>query len=252
MFSGGTGSWGAAKRVAERHGTDDLILLFADTLIEDEDLYRYLHEAAGDIGGELVRLEEGRDPWEVFFDRRYLGNTRVDPCSMVLKRDLMRKWLERECDPEDTIVYLGFDWTEVHRFDRAKPRWEPWRAEAPLCESPLISKEDLHAELEKAGIEPPRLYAMGFKHNNCGGFCVKAGQAQFAHLLRMLPERYRYHEEKEQELREFLGKDVAILKYRSGPKMGQPMTLREFRERQEEQPSFFDASDDSACGMCMV
>lgn len=40
MFSGGVGSWAAAKRVAERRGTDGLILLFADTKSEDEDTYR--------------------------------------------------------------------------------------------------------------------------------------------------------------------------------------------------------------------
>lgn len=31
MFSGGAGSWATAKRVAERHGTEGLVLLFADT-----------------------------------------------------------------------------------------------------------------------------------------------------------------------------------------------------------------------------
>lgn len=50
MFSGGAGSWGAAKRTVERHGPDDVLLLFADTLIEDEDLYRYLEEAAANVG----------------------------------------------------------------------------------------------------------------------------------------------------------------------------------------------------------
>lgn len=37
MFSGGIGSWAAAKRVAAEHGTADLTLLFTDTLIEDAD-----------------------------------------------------------------------------------------------------------------------------------------------------------------------------------------------------------------------
>ena len=45
MFSGGAGSWAAAKRVAERHGTENLYLIFADTLIEDEDLYRFIDDA---------------------------------------------------------------------------------------------------------------------------------------------------------------------------------------------------------------
>ena len=33
MFSGGLSSWAAAKRVAAEHGTDDLVLLFSDTLM---------------------------------------------------------------------------------------------------------------------------------------------------------------------------------------------------------------------------
>lgn len=246
MFSGGAGSWGAAKRVAEEHGTGDLTLLFADTLIEDGDLYRYLPEAAANVGGELVRIEEGRDPWQVFFDRRFLGNTRVDPCSQVLKRDFMRRWLEQNCDPASTVVYLGFDWEEAHRAERAAPRWEPWKVEAPLLDPPLVSKRELMDRLREEGIEPPRLYGLGFEHNNCGGFCIKAGQAQFRHLLLTMPDRYRYHERREQELRDYLDADVAILRDRQGGDL-RPLTLREFRERLETQPSLFDSTDGGAC-----
>jgi hypothetical protein len=52
---------------------------------------------------------------------------------------------------------------------------------------------------------------MGFSHNNCGGFCIKAGQGHFKLLLEKMPERYAYHERKEQELRDYLGKDVSIM-----------------------------------------
>lgn len=246
MFSGGAGSWGAAKRIAERHGTDELTLLFADTLIEDEDLYRYLGEAAANVGGELVRIAEGRDPWQVFFDRRFLGNSRIDPCSAVLKRDYMRAWLEEHCEPEETVVYLGFDWSEIHRAERAAGYWDPWRVESPLCDRPYLEKSELLTELKAQGIEPPRLYGLGFSHNNCGGFCIKAGQAQFEHLLRVMPERYRYHEGREQELREYLDKDVAILTETVRGEV-RPLTLRAFRERLERQPELFDASAWGAC-----
>ena len=87
MFSGGIGSWASAKRAAASYGTDGMTLLFADTLIEDADLYRFIREAADDIGAELVTLIEGRTPWEVFRDVKFLGNTRIDPCSRVLKRE---------------------------------------------------------------------------------------------------------------------------------------------------------------------
>lgn len=233
MFSGGAGSWMTAKRVAEKHGTENLVLLFADTKMEDEDLYRFLDDAARDIGVPVTRVAEGRNPWEVFFDKRYLGNTRIDPCSSILKRELLRKWLERECDPNDTIVYIGIDWTEEHRFSKAQKYWTPWRCESPLLEAPLMGKPQQLEALRAAGIEVPRLYKMGFSHNNCGGFCIKSGQGHFARLLEHMPERFAYHEQQEQKLREHLGKDVAILRHRSGPDKGKPMPLRVLRQRIE-------------------
>lgn len=249
MFSGGAGSWGAAKRAVERHGAEAVTLLFADTLIEDEDLYRYLAEAASNVGAKLVRIAEGRDPWDVFFDERFLGNTRIDPCSKILKRELMRGWLEDNCAPVDTTVVLGYDWTEAHRFERAQGYWAPWAVEAPMCDRPLVMKAEQLDAMSEQGLEPPRLYAMGFEHNNCGGFCIKAGQAQFERLLRVLPARYHYHERREIELREYLGKDVSILRDRAGGKLT-PLTLREFRERLERDPTLFDDSEWGACS-CM-
>ena len=232
MFSGGAGSWMAAKRVVQEHGTESIVLLFADTMMEDDDLYRFLIESSRNVGGELVQVADGRTPWEVFFDVRFLGNTRIDPCSRILKRELLREWVEKNCDPSDTVVYLGYDWTEEHRYEAAKPHWQPCTLEAPLCDEPYLTKADVVVALDREGIERPRLYAMGFPHNNCGGFCVKAGQAHFKLLLEVMPERYAYHERKEQELREHLGKDVSILRDRRGGPV-RPMTLQEFRENLE-------------------
>lgn len=233
MFSGGAGSWAAAKRVAERHGSDELTLLFTDTRIEDGDLYRFLNEAAANVGGELVKIADGRTPWQVFYDRRFLGNTRVDLCSRILKRELAEAWLAEHCDPADTVVYVGVDWTEVHRYERMRDRYSErgWRFEAPLCEPPYVSKHQMLDALRDEGIEPPRLYALGFEHNNCGGGCVKAGVGHFAHLLRVLPERFSEWEEEEEALREELG-DVSILRDRRGGDT-KPLTLRRLRKRIE-------------------
>ena len=215
LFSGGIGSWAAARRVAEQNGTENLILLFTDTRMEDADLYRFLMEAAANVGGELVTLADGRTPWQVFKDERYLGNSRVDPCSRILKRDLARKWIN-EFNPETTTIYVGIDWSEQHRWERMKDRWLPYTVEAPLCEPPLVSKEDLFNDLRAAGIKVPELYKLGFPHNNCGGFCIKAGIAHFTHLHKVMPENYHYHEVQEQYIRDYLDKDVSILKDRRG------------------------------------
>jgi hypothetical protein len=244
-YSGGAGSWCAAKRVAEAHGIDNMVLLFADTNMEDEDLYRFLDDSAENIGMPITRITDGRTPWDVFKDKRFLGNSRVDPCSAVLKRDLIRKWLSDNCDPISTVVYIGIDWTEAHRIERIQAREDVWRYEAPMCSAPYLSKTDMITWMRRDGIQPPRLYSMGFPHNNCGGFCVKAGQAQFAKLLREMPERYAEHEAAEQGLREFLGKDVAIMRDRTGGET-RPITMAEFRQRVEAND--YDQFDWGGCG----
>lgn len=231
MFSGGIGSWACARRVADQFGTDGMVLLFADTLIEDEDLYRFLEEAAKDIGVPVTRLCDGRTPWQVFEDVRIIGNSRLDPCSRILKRELLNKWREDNCDPSNTITYFGIDWTEKHRLDAVKIRHAPWVCEAPLCGPPYTLKSEFLKDLNSRGITPPRLYGMGFPHNNCGGFCIKAGHAAFRLLLKNFPERYAHHEAEEKRLRG-LGINGTILKDRRGGEV-KPITLEEFRKFQE-------------------
>ena len=46
FFSGGACSYCTAKRVIENVGKENVVLLFTDTKIEDEDLYRFIDEAA--------------------------------------------------------------------------------------------------------------------------------------------------------------------------------------------------------------
>lgn len=229
MFSGGIGSWAAAKRVAEKHGTDDLTLLFTDTLIEDADTYRFLRDAAANVGGTLVEIAEGRTPWEVFRDEGFLANTRVDLCSRILKREPADDWLEEHHDPADTVVYIGIDWTEIHRFERLAPRKLPWIYEAPLCDPPYLTKDDLHDWASRDGLEKQRLYRLGMPHANCGGGCVKMGQGGFARLFYADPCRFAEWEENEERMREQLG-DISILRDRRGGTT-KPLPLRALRER---------------------
>jgi hypothetical protein len=252
MFSGGATSWAAAKRVVEKHGSKDVTLFFANTKAEDEDLYRFLADGAANVGAPLVYAAEGRDPWQVMFDERMLGNSRFDPCSRILKRQVMDRWLAKNCDPKETIVYIGIDWTEEHRYIGLRDRRAVlgWKYEAPLCEPPWMDKDEALAWMKREGIRQPRLYDLGFSHNNCGGFCIKGGQGHFANLLRVMPERYAYHEQKEQDIRALLGKDVSIMTDRSGDKKKKPLTLKDLRIR-IERGTQIDAFDIGGCG-CFV
>lgn len=247
QYSGGVGSWAAAKLLVDQHGPEQVHLLFADTLTEDEDLYRFLDETQKNLGAKLIRLEDGRDIWEVFADKRYLGNSRIDPCSRILKRDFLREYIDTHYDPDEDTVVLGIDWSEMHRLEKARPKWDPWVLRAPLCEPPYYSKDQLFEWLENEGIPPPWLYELDFAHNNCGGACVKAGQAQWKQLYRHMPDRFAYHAQKEQEMRELLDKDISILR-RQRDGVRENLTLWQLKAEIDAEKDDTDPYDIGGCG----
>lgn len=250
QFSGGITSWAAARRIADTHGTQSLSLLFADTLIEDEDNYRFLSDAAEDIGAPLIRIADGRNPWQVFRDVSYIGNSRKDPCSKFLKRKLLRRWIKAHTHPSTHTIVFGLDHEEPERLARTAIRQHPWPVLAPLMDRPWLSKADTIRWAKSRGLTPPRLYSMGFSHANCGGFCVKAGQADFQRLLLNLPERYAMHEAEEAATAALIGSNVTILRDRRGGTV-RPLSLSEFRERYEATGQYdaFDTASSCACAL---
>ena len=330
MYGGGLTSYEAAKRAIHRFGHDAVEIWFADTRTEDEDLYRFNRDVERLLGHEIVVFSQGLDIWEIFRRERFLGNSRVDPCSKFLKRVPLRKELEerysdwscveckepwsrwngeyvsvREIDgteireplccgclradgeystnasrlehiiEEDGVdstrarigirsvagrvercsgrgrfprVVLGMDIIEdCDRLHRATSYWRPFVNWFPLAEPPFTNKTKIIEELRSIGVREPRLYGAGFAHNNCGGFCVKAGMGQMVHLLMTLPERYRYHELNELEFQEFIGKDVTILRETRGGER-RNLSLKELRLRAEAGEEFrFEKGTACAC-----
>jgi hypothetical protein len=249
MFSGGIGSWAAARLMVDDVGPENVVCLFTDVLGEDEDTYRFIDDAIANLGCQYVRVADGRNIWQVFKDRRFLGNSRQANCSAELKQKPAAAWLAENAGPDDVIV-LGIDWTEEHRCAAVVRAYVPRRVRFPLCEEPLYPKRFWIDEAEREGVTPPRLYGMGFAHNNCAGGCVRAGQAQFAHLLRVRPDVFNEWEANELDVAAYLGKDVAILSEQvNGEKRLLPLIT--LRRRIESQPSLLDADDWGGCG-CFV
>src|ERR1051325_11434656 len=129
LLSGGCCSWAACKRDAQANGVEGLVLLHTDTRGEDESTYAFLRAGAENIGAPLTVIADGRTVWEVFRDEGMIGNTRVDLCSKILKRERLRRWLAVNCDPTNTVVRFGYTAHEAHRYlgGRGKPgveaRW---------------------------------------------------------------------------------------------------------------------------------
>ena len=240
MLSGGLTSFEAGRRAIEKHGHDKVRFWFADTNTEHPDLYRFIAECAALLDHPIERLaNDDKDVWDTFYEARFLGNSRVDPCSRALKREPLRKKLKAEYpNPDDAVIILGMDDMEdCHRMERAAHHQLPYKTWFPLMDEPRTNKAEISRWLSLRGIERPVLYDKGFQHNNCGGFCVKAGLGQFAHLYKEFPQVYDLHASKEQEFREWIGKDVSILRDSRGGEV-KPMTLEMLRQRIDDGESF--------------
>lgn len=108
-------------------------------------------------------------------------------------------------------------------------------------------------------IEPPRLYDMGFSHNNCGGFCVRAGQAHYELLLRKLPDVYAHHEAEQEKLMREVPTTRPFLRMMKN-KVTNYLTLRQYREHLQQGGEFQEFehggcacfSGASSCGLAAL
>ena len=197
-LSGGLAS--AANALLAHEAGEQFIMYFADTTIEDDDLYRFVYDIERLNIGPLIRIVDGRDPWQVFIDEGYIGNSRVAPCSRVLKTEQIELRINAFAAPNDPIV-IGFGFDEDERQARTVKRWSPRPVRSLIAEQKLSGGAVERLVCEKWGLRKPRLYDMGFTHNNCGGFCVRAGQGQFAMLLDKRPALFMKHEQRNEATR---------------------------------------------------
>lgn len=212
----------------------DIELVMARLPNEDPDVWR-LCEAVEDITGLSVKfIGSNQTPWDVFFRVKIMGNTRVDPCSLHLKREVMREYITGHYAPGTCKIHVGIGAYEIDREIAIRKRWGAagYETVMPLLDYPQMDRAWAMRYCKAMVGFVPRLYQMGFSHNNCAGACVKAGKREWARLLWFLPDVYEWWETNEEKFRAERGKDVSIL--RDELKTGTvPLSLRAFRQRME-------------------
>lgn len=208
----------------------DVRLVMARLPNEDPDVWRLCAAVSADLGVPIEYIGLDKTPWDIFWEEGVIGNSRIDPCSRRLKREVLAAWMQAHCDPATTILHLGITYHEVERMIAVRANWSHagWQVDAPLADDPTVTREYLIAQCQTRYGFIPRLYSMGFAHANCGGACVKAGQAQWARLLWYLPDVYAWWEQQETAFNSGRERIVAILRDRRGG-MTTPLLLSTFR-----------------------
>jgi hypothetical protein len=188
--------------------------------------------------GKIQWTKKPISVWDIFFYEGMMGNPFADPCSRMLKRELMAGFMDKHFDKSNTVLHVGITADEIDRMLSIRANWnrQGWQVEADLLDTPGMTREkQMELCFQKFGFIP-MLYRLDFKHNNCGGFCIKAGKAQMARLLYHSRPIYQHHETMELLHQQTFNHTSTIMRdewTRAGVRGATPLTLRQFRERME-------------------
>lgn len=254
-FSTGLSSALATDRVINRYGRDNVEVVFEDTVFEDDDNYRFMKQCEARWQVPITVLCEGRNPYQVARDQSIIPNQKIAPCTFKLKIEQFTNYLSAR---QAATIHIGYDVTELERCDATKKAYAQfgWAVDFPLLWKPYELRPYAQVVRDDWGIEPPRMYGMGYTHANCGGCCVKQGQGDWLRTLINFPERYKQAEEWEQQMRAHpKRKDYALLRKQRNGESGL-ITLRELREEYESkivtQPMLLNLDYNAGCVHCGI
>jgi hypothetical protein len=191
-LSGGLGSALTGERAVLKHGRENIFFWFSDVQKEDADLYRFLFDLMKRWGGKLYYFTDGRKPEDVWEKRGMIANNRMCPCSHELKVRHFREFILAM--PSLPVVYIGYKHDEEKRQQRTcasyKEAIPACVVEYPLAWQPAETRDLAIVCKEELGIDPPRVYALGFDYNNCGSDCCRAGIGGRVLEAIFFPERF--------------------------------------------------------------
>lgn len=220
QFSCGAASAVATKLALAQYGaTHDVQIINAFIKQEHDDNRRFLADCEKWFGRAVTVLRAEKynaSIIEVFRRRRWIKGQRGAPCSTELKRKLLDEFNR----PGDVSVF-GYTIEEVDRFVDFKEHNPHKSAIAPLIERGL-NKSDCKAMVERAGIELPLMYRLGYSNANCKG-CVKGGEGYWRAVREDFPAEF----EELAQVQAEIGPGANFLRFRSGPRKDQRMSLRE-------------------------
>lgn len=233
QFSCGAASAVATKlAIAQYGGIHDVVILNAYLESEHEDNRRFADDCERWFGVPITIVQNekyGASIDTVFEKVRYMNGQNGASCSTRLKREVLAKYAM----PGDINVF-GFTIEEVDRLVDRQIAMPDMSVVSPLVEQGL-TKDDCKAMIQRAGIELPYMYRLGYRNANCPG-CVKGGEKYWRAIDEDFPEIY----ERRMAQQESIGEGAYFFRNR---KTGERIGLRELRnkpgpvQRDENMPS---------------
>lgn len=179
-FSAGAASAVAAKLTLAI--TSDAVVVYTNPGSEHPDNIRFIADCEHWFGWPVLQLRSDRytDTWQVWTERRFINSPAGALCTVELKKKLRHQFQR----PDDIQVF-GYTVEEAHRADRFRQVNPEVDLRTPLIDYGL-TKDDCLAMIDRAGIELPAMYQLGYRNNNCIG-CPKGGLGYWNKIRRDFP-----------------------------------------------------------------
>lgn len=185
-------SCGAASAVATKmtlaQKTDDQEVVIAYCKVQEEhpDNERFLKECESWFGQEIVILQHEHYKGSIYnvFENNYMRTPGGSPCTRALKKQVRQKFQR-----DDDIHMFGYTVEEEERANKFIDANNEIETYWPLIDG-QVAKGECLAMIERAGIDLPEMYKLGYEHNNCVG-CVKGGMGYWNKIRKDFPEAFK-------------------------------------------------------------
>lgn len=184
-FSCGVASAVAVKLALAKHRDGEVVITRSDTGAEHPDNERFMADCERWFGQSITvqKSTRFRDTFDVWERERFIVSAWGSSCTDELKRVPSEAMIR----PTDTLVF-GYTAGEERRAARLRAANIDQLIETPLIEAGL-TKADCHAIIERAGIQLPMMYRLGYHNNNCIG-CPKGGKGYWNKIRRDFPDTF--------------------------------------------------------------
>lgn len=182
-FSCGAASAVATKLTLAKYGHGRVVITYSNPGSEHPDNKRFLADCERWFGHPITVLKSGKyaTTWDVWEGERFIAGVQGAPCTGLLKRAPTYEFQQ-----SGDVLIFGYTAEEKARAESFRRQNFEQPFETPLIEAGL-SKADCLAMIDRAGIEIPAMYRLGYRNNNCIG-CPKGGMGYWNKIRRDFPE----------------------------------------------------------------
>lgn len=199
-FSCGAASAVAAKKTIELYGDHNTVRVINNPVLEeDADNMRFLKDVGKWLGVEIEFATNKNYPStscvDVWNKRSFMSGTKGAPCTLELKKNARYQWEEENHVDYHVLGFTVDEWKRARNFKRNERSNLLW-----VLGYEGLTKDDCFKEIERAGIELPRIYKLGYPNANCIG-CVKATSPEYwNHVRKVHPETFEARAKQSREI----------------------------------------------------